>query len=91
MTSERLTLDAHGRSFVADLTLPPAGTGPGLVVVHEWWGLHDGIRPMGARFAAEGFVVSRRDRSRTRAPSDRGSQRRRCRVGPYGAMRSTRQ
>jgi carboxymethylenebutenolidase len=57
VTFERLTLDAHGRSFVADLALPPSGHGPGIVAIHEWWGLNDGIRRMASRLASEGFVV----------------------------------
>jgi carboxymethylenebutenolidase len=30
---------------------------PGLIVVHEWWGLTDHIKEIADRFAAEGFVV----------------------------------
>jgi carboxymethylenebutenolidase len=35
----------------------PEGDGPGLIVLHEWWGLDDGMRKMADRFAAEGFVT----------------------------------
>lgn len=37
----------------------PAGDGkvPGLLVIHEWHGVTDGIRAMCTRFAAEGFLV----------------------------------
>lgn len=31
--------EAHGY-----LVLPPAGTGPGVLVIQEWWGLTDHIR-----------------------------------------------
>lgn len=58
MTHERLTLSAHGKPFVA--TLCPSqkvATGPGLIVIHEWWGMNEGIVRMGERFAAEGFTV----------------------------------
>lgn len=37
----------------------PAGQDihPGLIVIHEWWGLNDSIRAMCDRFAKEGFLV----------------------------------
>lgn len=35
----------------------PDGEGPGLVVLHEWWGLDDSMRNMADRFAGEGFVT----------------------------------
>lgn len=35
----------------------PAGTGPGIVVVQEWWGLVAHIKDVCDRFAAEGFVA----------------------------------
>lgn len=43
---------AHGY-----LARPPSGTGPGLVVIQEWWGLTDHIKDVTDRFAAEGFVA----------------------------------
>jgi carboxymethylenebutenolidase len=33
------------------------GVRPGLIVVHEWWGLNDHIKDIADRFAGEGFVV----------------------------------
>lgn len=37
---------------------PSSDTGaPGVVVVHEWWGLNDSIRGMSERFRAAGFSV----------------------------------
>ncbi len=32
-------------------------TGPGVVVIQEWWGLNDHIKDIVDRFAAEGFVA----------------------------------
>lgn len=43
---------AHGY-----LALPPSGSGPGVVVVQEWWGLTDHIAEIADRLAAEGFVA----------------------------------
>jgi carboxymethylenebutenolidase len=39
------------------LALPPAGSGPGVLVLHAWWGLNDTARAFCARLAQEGFVV----------------------------------
>lgn len=30
---------------------------PGLIVIHEWWGLNDNVREEAGRLAAEGYVV----------------------------------
>ena len=43
---------AHGY-----LKKPAGGSGPGLVVIQEWWGLDDHIADLVDRFAAEGFVA----------------------------------
>lgn len=39
--------------FPADMVDPL----PGVIVIHEWWGLTDGVRAMADRIAAEGYVV----------------------------------
>jgi carboxymethylenebutenolidase len=39
------------------LATPEAGTGPGLVVIQEWWGLVGHITDVCDRFAGEGFVT----------------------------------
>lgn len=40
-----------------DLLLPPEKRGPGVLLVHAWWGLNQTIRDYGAALAREGFVV----------------------------------
>ena len=42
-----------GSSYVAG----PAGGGPGVLVLHAWWGLSDGIRRFCDLLAGEGFVA----------------------------------
>jgi carboxymethylenebutenolidase len=39
------------------LALPRSGTGPGVLVLHAWWGLTDFIRDFCERLAQEGFVA----------------------------------
>ncbi|MDP3712499.1 MAG: dienelactone hydrolase family protein [Mycobacteriales bacterium] len=43
---------AHGY-----LALPESGSGPGVIVIQEWWGLTDHIASVCDRLAAEGFVA----------------------------------
>ncbi|GAC1462256.1 MAG: dienelactone hydrolase family protein [Candidatus Limnocylindrales bacterium] len=37
------------------LARPRSGTGPGVLVIQEWWGLNDQIKGVCHRFAGEGF------------------------------------
>src|SRR5678815_4727781 len=47
-----------GRSASGDLAVPRTDDAvPGLVLVHEWWGLNDAIRGIAERFAATGFLA----------------------------------
>jgi carboxymethylenebutenolidase len=39
------------------LALPPTGKGPGVLVLHAWWGLNDTFKAFSTRLAGEGFVV----------------------------------
>lgn len=38
------------------LSLPETGSGPGLIIIQEWWGLVDHIKDLANRFSAAGFV-----------------------------------
>ena len=38
------------------LSVPESGSGPGLIVIQEWWGLVDHIKDVCDRFADAGFV-----------------------------------
>ena len=48
----------------------PSGSGPGLVVIQEWWGLVDHIKDVCDRFAAEGFVALAPDLYRGESASE---------------------
>ncbi|MFB0836169.1 dienelactone hydrolase family protein [Arthrobacter halodurans] len=54
---QNTTFDSHGTEAHGYLALPPAGRGPGVIVIQEWWGLTDHIRDVADRLAAEGFVA----------------------------------
>ncbi len=46
-----------GKNTGGYLAEPENGSGPGVVVIQEWWGLVDHIKDVCDRFAAEGFVA----------------------------------
>src|SRR5680860_1006616 len=59
MTSEKWIMisSADKNTFSGYLALPPAGTGPGLVLIQEIWGVNDHIRAVAEQYALDGFVV----------------------------------
>jgi carboxymethylenebutenolidase len=48
---------ANGSTASGYLAVPDSGTGPGVVVLQEWWGLDDHIRSVCDRLAADGFIA----------------------------------
>ena len=54
---ELVEFKANGGTDNGYLAIPKAGTGPGLIVIQEWWGLVDHIKDVCERFAGEGFVA----------------------------------
>jgi carboxymethylenebutenolidase len=44
-------------SALGYLALPEGGTGPGVVVIQEWWGMNAHIQDVVRRFAAAGYVA----------------------------------
>lgn len=54
---QNVTFDSNGTPAHGYLALPPAGRGPGVIVIQEWWGLTDHIADVTDRLAAEGFVA----------------------------------
>src|SRR5215472_13649658 len=58
MNSQSIKIRAHdGGTFQAYLSLPPAGSGPGLLVLQEIFGVNRHIRAVTDRWAAEGYVA----------------------------------
>ena len=56
-TGEMVAITANGREAQGYLSVPPAGRGPGVVVVQEYWGLVPHIKAIVDRFAGDGFVA----------------------------------
>ena len=54
---QNVTFPSNGATAHGYLQLPPSGTGAGLVVIQEWWGLTDHIKDVTDRLAAEGYVA----------------------------------
>ncbi|CAN5716105.1 dienelactone hydrolase family protein [soil metagenome] len=54
---QNVTFPSNGNEAHGYLVTPESGSGPGLVVIQEWWGLTDHIADVCNRFADEGFVA----------------------------------
>ena len=48
---------SNGNTAGGYLAAPDSGSGPGVIVVQEWWGLDSGIKEMADRLSAAGFVA----------------------------------
>jgi carboxymethylenebutenolidase len=46
-----------GKTFDGYLSLPPKGTGPGLILIQEIWGVNEHIRAVADQYAMDGYVV----------------------------------
>ncbi len=58
---ERTRIDIRGREVPVEIFKPRISPAPGLVVIHEIFGLNDDIRRIAKRFADEGFVAAAPD------------------------------
>lgn len=54
---EMVTFPSNGHEAGGYLAVPAGGSGPGVVVIQEWWGLVPHIKDVCDRFAGEGFVA----------------------------------
>jgi carboxymethylenebutenolidase len=57
MAGRMIEFDASGSAAPGYLATPDAAMGPGVVVLHEWWGLTEPFRQACDRLAAAGFVA----------------------------------
>jgi carboxymethylenebutenolidase len=57
MSSEMVEFQSNGETAEGYLSVPESGSGAGVVVIQEWWGLVPHIKQLADRFAAQGFVA----------------------------------
>jgi carboxymethylenebutenolidase len=55
--SETVEFTSNGNKASGYLARPASGSGPGVVVIQEWWGLVPAIKEMADRLAEGGFVA----------------------------------
>jgi carboxymethylenebutenolidase len=54
---ETVEFKSNGGTASGYLVTPPSGSGPGVLVIQEWWGLDSGIKEVAERLGAAGFVA----------------------------------
>ena len=54
---EMVSFPSNGTQGEGYLATPESGSGAGVVVIQEWWGLNDQIKGVAERLASEGFVA----------------------------------
>lgn len=55
--TETITFKSNGNTASGYLVTPASGSGPGVLVIQEWWGLDSGIKEMADRLGAAGLVA----------------------------------
>jgi len=56
-TAQELTSYGDNQNARGYLATPEGGAGPGVLVLHAWWGLNDTLKAFCARLAEAGFVA----------------------------------
>jgi carboxymethylenebutenolidase len=54
---EMVDFQSNGNAASGYFVLPESGSGPGVLVIQEWWGLDWGTKEMADRLGAAGFVA----------------------------------
>lgn len=54
---QNVTFPSNGSTAHGYLAIPESGSGPGVIVIQEWWGLVDHIADVTNRLAGQGFVA----------------------------------
>lgn len=57
MAGKMVEFKSNGGTCEGYLAIPESGSGPGVIVLQEWWGLVDHIKDVADRFAAAGYTA----------------------------------
>ena len=57
MAGQMVNFSSNGGTASGFLAIPDKGSGPGVIVIQEWWGLVEHIKDVCDRFANEGYVA----------------------------------
>ena len=57
MAGQMVEFPSNGGTTSGYLAIPEKGSGPGVIVIQEWWGLVGHIKDVCDRFATEGYVA----------------------------------
>lgn len=57
ITSMKIEYPDNGDTASGYLVRPEQGSGPGVILIQEWWGLNEHIKDVAKRFAREGYVA----------------------------------
>jgi carboxymethylenebutenolidase len=57
MAGDMVKFPSNGHEAQGYLAKPASGSGAGIIVIQEWWGLVPHIKDVADRFAAEGYVA----------------------------------
>jgi carboxymethylenebutenolidase len=55
--AETVEFRSNGKTASGYFVMPSSGSGPGVLVIQEWWGLDSGIKEMADRLGSAGFVA----------------------------------
>jgi len=55
--AETVEFKSNGNNATGYLVKPLSGSGPGVLVIQEWWGLDDDLKKMADKLAVAGFVA----------------------------------
>jgi carboxymethylenebutenolidase len=72
--TENVSIKSRDETISGFLALPDSpGRHPGLVVIHEWWGLNDWVKEQAQKFADQGYVALAVDLYRGKVATDPGT------------------
>ena len=57
MAASMVEFASNGGTCTGYLAVPESGSGPGVIVLQEWWGLVPHIKDVAQRFAGQGYLA----------------------------------